>query len=61
MKEVIGKTNKSGSRLPIKLIINKSDVTTEIGIVNELKSFLQTLVQSWLEKSQLHREHLRAF
>ena len=60
-KEVIGKTNKTGSRLPTKLVINKNDVTSEIGIANEFNNFLQTLVQIWLEKSQLHREHLRPF
>ena len=31
MKEVIDKTNKSGSRLPTKLVINKNDVASEIG------------------------------
>ena len=39
MKEVIGKTNKSGSRLPIKLLINKNDMTSEIGIANEFDKF----------------------
>ena len=54
MKEVIGQTNKSESRLPSKLVINKNDVTSKIGIANEFNNFLQTLVQSWLEKSKLH-------
>ena len=39
MKEVTGKTNKSGSRLATKFVINKSDVTSEIGIANEFKKF----------------------
>ena len=39
MKEVIDKTNKSGSRLPTKLLINKNDVTSEIGIANESNKF----------------------
>ena len=41
MKEVIRKTNKSGSRLPTKFVINKNDVTSETGIANE---FFTTLV-----------------
>ena len=44
MKEVLGKTNKPGSRLPTKLVIKKNDVASEIGIANELTSFLQILV-----------------
>ena len=32
MKEIIGKMNKSGSHLSTKLVINKNDVTSEIGI-----------------------------
>ena len=43
MKEVIGKTNKSGSRLPIKLLINKNDVTSEIGIANEFNNFFTNI------------------
>ena len=39
MKEVIDKTNKSGSRLPTKLLINKNDATSEIGIANESNKF----------------------
>ena len=35
MKEVIVKTNKSGSRLPTKLVIYKNHVTSEIGIATE--------------------------
>ena len=53
MKEIIGKTNKSGSRLPTKLVINKSDVTSETGIANEFNKFFQTLIQSWPGKSLL--------
>ena len=61
MKEVIGKTNKSGSCLPTKLVINKNDATIETGIANDFNKFLQILVQSCPGNSQLHRVHLRAF
>ena len=43
MKEVIGKTNKSGSRLPTKLVINKNDVTSEIGIAKEFNTFFTNI------------------
>ena len=43
VKEVIGKTNKSGSRLPIKPVINKNDVTTEIGVANEFNKFFTNI------------------
>ena len=43
MKEVIGKTNKSGSRLLTKLLINKNDVTSEIGIANEFNKFFTNI------------------
>ena len=43
VKEVISKTNKSGSRLPTKLVINKNDVTSKIGIANESKKFLTNI------------------
>ena len=43
MKEVIDKTNKSGSRLPTKLVINKNDVTSEIGIANEFNKFFTNI------------------
>ena len=39
MKEIIGKTNKSRSLLPTKLVINKNDVANEIGIANEFNKF----------------------
>ena len=39
MKEVIGKTNTSGSRLPTKLVINKNDMTSEIGLANKFSKF----------------------
>ena len=39
MKKAIGKANKSGSRLPTKLAINKNDVTSEICIANEFNRF----------------------
>ena len=43
MKEVIGKTNKSGSRLPTKLVINKNDVTSEIDIAKEFNTFFTNI------------------
>ena len=44
MKEVLGKANKPGSRLPTKLvmiiiIIIKKTVRSEIGIANEFNKF----------------------
>ena len=50
MKEVIGKTNKSGSRLPTKLVINKNDVTSEIGIANEFNKFFTNIGPELVEK-----------
>ena len=50
MKEVIGKTNKSGSRLPTKLVINKSDVTSEIGIANEFNKLFTNIGPELAEK-----------
>ena len=35
VKQVMGKTNKSGSFLPLKLAINKNDVASETGTANE--------------------------
>ena len=43
MKEVLGKTNKPGSRLPTKLVFKKNDVTSEIGIANELNKFFTNI------------------
>ena len=43
MKEVIGKTNKSGSRLPTKLVIKKNDMTSEIDIANEFNKFFTNI------------------
>ena len=50
MKEVIGKTNKSGSRLPTKLVIKKNDVTSEIGIANESNKFFTNIGPELAEK-----------
>ena len=50
MKEVIGKTNKSGSRLPTKLVIDKNDVTSEIGIANEFNKFFTNIVPALAKK-----------
>ena len=41
--QVIGKTNKSGSRPPTKLVINKNDVTSGIGIANEFNKFFANI------------------
>ena len=41
MKEVISKTNKSGSCLPTKFVINENDVTSETGIANKFKKFFK--------------------
>ena len=43
MKEVIGKTNKSGSHLPTILVINKNDVTSEIGLANDFNKFFTNI------------------
>ena len=43
MKEVKSKTNKSGSRLPVKLVINKNDVTSEIDMANEFNKFFTNI------------------
>ena len=50
MKEVIGKTNKSRSRLPTKLPINKNDVTSKIGIANEFNKFFTNIGPELAEK-----------
>ena len=43
MKEAIGKTNKSGSRQPSKLVTNKNDATSEIGIANEFNKIFPNI------------------
>ena len=43
MKEEIDKTNKSGSRLPTKLVINKKDVTSEIGIADKFNKLFTNI------------------
>ena len=50
MKEVIGKTNKPGSRLPTKLVINKNDVTSEISIANQFNKFFTKISPELAEK-----------
>ena len=50
MKEVIGKTNKPGSHLPTKLVINKNDVTSEISIANEINKFFTKISPELVEK-----------
>ena len=51
MKEVIGKTNKPRSRLPTKLVINKNDMTSEIGIANEFNKFFTKIGPELAEKT----------
>ena len=41
--------NKSGSRLPTKLVISKNNVTSETGIANEFSKFFRTF-ESFLNK-----------
>ena len=43
MNEIIGKTNKSGSHLSTKLLINKNDVRCETGIANEFNKFFTNI------------------
>ena len=43
MKEVVDKTNKSRSRLSTKLVINKNEVTSEIGIANKFNKFFTNI------------------
>ena len=43
MKEVVDKKNKSRSRLSIKLVISKSEVTSEIGIANKFNKFFTNI------------------
>ena len=45
MKEVLGKANKPGSRLPTKLEIKKTknDVTSGLGIPNEFNKFFTNI------------------
>ena len=50
MKEVIGKRNKSRSRLPTRLVIDKNDVTSEIGIANEFNKFFTNIGPELAEK-----------
>ena len=41
--EVTGKTNKSGSPLLTKIVINKNNVTSEIDIANEFNRFFKNI------------------
>ena len=41
--EVISRTNKSGSSLPTKFVINKNNVTSEIGLANQCNKFLRNI------------------
>ena len=43
MNEVIRKTNNSGSCLPIRLVIYKNDITSEIDIANEFNKFFANI------------------
>ena len=61
MKEVIGKTNKPGSRLPTKLVINKNDVTREISIANEFNKFFTKIGPELAEKIPTASRALESF
>ena len=61
MKEVIGKTNKSGSRLPTKLVINKNDVTSEVCIANEFNEFFTNIGPELAENVQTARKTFESF
>ena len=53
-KEVTVKTNELVCRLPLKLVINKNDVTSETGIASELNKFFTNIGQkntNFIEKS----------
>lgn len=41
MQGVIGKINKSGSRLSTKLLINKNHEAIETGVANEFNKFFR--------------------
>ena len=43
MNEVIRKTNNSGSCLPIRLVIYKNDIASEIDIANEFNKFFANI------------------
>ena len=43
MNEVIRKTNNSGSCLPIRLVIYKNDITSQIDIANEFNKFFANI------------------
>ena len=61
MKEVMGKTNKSGSRLPTKLAINKIDVTSEIGVANEFNKFFTNIGPELAEKIPIASRTFESF
>ena len=50
MKQIISKANKPGSRLPTKHVINKNDVTSEIGIANGFNKFFTMIGPELAEK-----------
>ena len=39
----MGKTNKSGSRLPTKFVINKNGMASEIGIATDFNNFFTNI------------------
>ena len=41
--EVISRTNKSGSSLPTKFVINKNNVTSKIGLANQCNKFFTNI------------------
>ena len=42
-KEIINKTNKSGPHLANNIVINKNDLTSDIGVANEFNRFFTNI------------------
>ena len=59
MKELIGKTRKSESLLPGKLLINEHEVSGKEEMASEFNTFSQILAQSWPVKYQMRQGHLK--
>ena len=61
MKEVISKTNKSGSCLPTKFVINENDVTSETGIANKFKKFFKKIGPELVRKISVASRTFESF
>ena len=61
MKEVISKTNKSGSCLPTKFVINENDVTSETGIANKFKKFFTKIGPELVRKISVASRTFESF